>query len=148
MKAWRASPTRANVAAPRSARRRSAEDDRGRRLQTAIIRRVGEDRFNRWFKQAKIEVNGDLVRVIADTAFVAKWIETYFARDVRLLAAETVARMSRGNQRRAPRPRCRGSHVETDLPLRPRQRAAEGTTVQRCAGRRARGSRSASALLG
>lgn len=52
--------------------------------------RIGAHRYEMWFAQARVSIEGNHVQVQTDSPFVARWIDANFADDLRNAAERTV----------------------------------------------------------
>jgi chromosomal replication initiator protein len=69
-------------------RRGGAELERS--ITQSLTQRIGPHKFDMWFGNAEVHVSGEQVQVTTDSAFVARWIDSHFAGDLRSAARETL----------------------------------------------------------
>ncbi len=66
--------------------------DPTRRIAAELERRIGDNRFRMWFSQARVRMRDDHLEVVAESAFVAKWIDTHFSTTLGSIAADALGR--------------------------------------------------------
>lgn len=59
-------------------------------MLTELGRRIGSQKMGMWFAHATLRLEESRVQVISDSAFVARWIESHFADELRSIAREVV----------------------------------------------------------
>ena len=59
-------------------------------LLNELEQRIGSQRMGMWFAHTQLRIEGQTVEVLSDSPFVAKWIESHFADDLRSIAREVV----------------------------------------------------------
>lgn len=110
-------------------------------VRRRLAERIGADRFERWIAPATVEVEGGLLRIEADSALAARWLESHLAEDLRDVAravlgddarVEVRARAARpAALRAAPAPRVEPASEESvrTAPRGPRLRSLDEFVV-------------------
>ncbi len=74
-----------------------------RQLITKMLtERIGAHKYDMWFSQARIQVDGDRLDIATDNEFAANWIDKHFALELRGVAEETLGDNASINVRVAP----------------------------------------------
>lgn len=63
-----------------------------RRICDALVRRIGRHKFDMWFAHAAMAVHGKRLEISTDNQFVANWIGSKFAGELRTVAREALGR--------------------------------------------------------
>lgn len=62
----------------------------GDQLLSELEQRIGSQKMGMWFAHTQLRLDGPKVEVLSDSPFVAKWIESHFADDLRAIARDVV----------------------------------------------------------
>jgi chromosomal replication initiation ATPase DnaA len=77
-------------------------DSPARQVCDALVQRIGRHKFDMWFAHATMNVHGRCLEISTDNQFVANWIGSNFAGELRSVAREAL-----------------GRDIELDVKLRP-----------------------------
>jgi chromosomal replication initiator protein len=78
------------VETPASKEQTSPSSATARRISRQLASRIGPHKFDMWFGNAKLQVDGRRVEVATDSSFVAKWIDAHFSDDLKGVATEAL----------------------------------------------------------
>lgn len=68
-----------------------------RQVSEALARRLGPHKFDMWFGHAHLRVEGTRLDVATDSPFVARWIDSHFADDLRSVAIDALGESAQIN---------------------------------------------------
>ena len=71
-------------------------------ISRKLSKRIGEHKYDMWFGHARMAIQGDQLDIATDSEFVANWIGTHFASDLRGVAEETLGKNASINVHVAP----------------------------------------------
>lgn len=59
-----------------------------RAISEELAKRIGQNKYDRWFGRTRLEVQGSRVEVATDSQFVARWIDSHFVQELRGIAQQ------------------------------------------------------------
>jgi chromosomal replication initiator protein len=67
-------------------------DHARRQITERLTNHLGPHKFNMWFGRAELVVDGDSLEVATDSQFVARWIDSHYADDLKSAAEEALGK--------------------------------------------------------